>query len=71
MMKVYWYYLQAQSKLKELMEEERGDTNFISIIVILGIVLALAATFSGNISQFVSDMWNKINASKDSVLGNM
>jgi len=33
------------AKLKAFGHDERGDTNFISIIVVLGIVLVVAAAF--------------------------
>ena len=34
-------------KARLFAEDERGDTNFISILVLLGIALALAAVFLG------------------------
>lgn len=39
------WLISVQSRLKSFLEEERGDTNFISILVLLGIVLALAGVF--------------------------
>lgn len=35
----------AKIRVQKFFENEEGDTNFISILVILGIALALAATF--------------------------
>lgn len=40
-------YVRFQTWLYCMKEEERGDTNFISIIIILGIVLILAVAFIG------------------------
>lgn len=37
--------IKARIKIAAFFEDERGDTNFISILVILGIALALAAVF--------------------------
>lgn len=37
--------LKAQKKVNEFLYDEKGDTNFISIMVLLGIALALAAVF--------------------------
>lgn len=37
--------IKAKIKVDEFINNERGDTNFISILVILGIALALAAVF--------------------------
>lgn len=37
--------LKAKSETKRVLSEERGDTNFISIAIILVVVLALAVVF--------------------------
>ncbi len=39
--------INAQTRWNCFLTEERGDTNFISILVILGIALALAGVFLG------------------------
>lgn len=39
--------LQTKFKMNSFLQDEKGDTNFISILVILGIALALAAVFLG------------------------
>lgn len=47
----------------KMARSERGDTNFISIIIILGIVILLAAVFLGfktTIVQKVQDIVDKI-----------
>lgn len=41
------FYLMAQSKIQRFLNEEDGDTNFISILVLLGIALGLAGIFLG------------------------
>lgn len=47
---------------------EEGDTNFISILIILVIVIALAAIFRTNIKNMVEAMWDKISGNvKDAV----
>ncbi len=38
-------YVRAAAAVKSFAEGERGDTNFISILIILAIVVALAALF--------------------------
>lgn len=40
-------YIKAMLKIHGLVEEERGDTNFISILIILGVVVLLAGVFMG------------------------
>lgn len=49
--------------LHDLFVDEEGDTNFISIIVILVIVLAIAAIFRKNIVSMVNAMWQSISGS--------
>lgn len=39
--------IKAYLTIMDKMKSERGDTNFISIIIILGIVLLLAGLFIG------------------------
>lgn len=41
--------------------DEKGDTNMISIVIILVIVIGLAAVFRKNIVKLVGDMWKTIN----------
>ncbi len=62
-----WLYVAAQCKLNEMKEDvhnflndEEGDTNFLSIIVLLGIALALAAVFIGFKDQILG--WFHNNA---------
>lgn len=38
-------FIAAKWKVNTFLTEERGDTNFISILVLLGIALALAGVF--------------------------
>lgn len=40
--------------------DEEGDTNFISIIIILVIVVGLAVVFRKNIATLVNNMWTSI-----------
>lgn len=37
--------INVQTRWRQFLAEERGDTNFISILVLLGIALALAGVF--------------------------
>lgn len=45
MNKVNSLMIKSKLKVDSFLHDEKGDTNFISILVILGIVLALAAVF--------------------------
>ena len=46
--------IKAKYKVDSFIHNEDGDTNFISILVILGIVLALAAIFLGFKDQILT-----------------
>lgn len=49
--------------------DEEGDTNFISIIVVLVIVMALAIVFRNNIAAVVNAMWKKITGDAGAATG--
>lgn len=53
----------VREAVKEFFTTEDGDTNFISIIVVLVIVLGLAALFRKNIETLVTGWWAKITNS--------
>lgn len=57
----------AMKGIREFLTDENGDTNMISIIVVLMIVLGLAAAFRKNIQDFVQDLWTKIESSQTDV----
>lgn len=40
---------------------ENGDTNMISIVVVLVVVLGLAILFKGQATSFVEKLWGTIN----------
>ncbi len=40
-------FLKAMNKISSFMKEEKGDTNFISILIILAIVVILLGVFMG------------------------
>lgn len=48
-------------KMNTLIQEEAGDTNFISIIVILGIVMVLVGIFAVFKDQIIEAASNLIN----------
>lgn len=56
-------YIKGMLKTKALADkvlyDESGDTNFISIIIVLGIVLALVVVFRG----YITDILSKISGS--------
>lgn len=67
-----WLYVMSQYKLQQMSKDvhdflydEEGDTNFLSVIVLLGIALALAAVFIAFKDQILA--WFHNNA--DGFLG--
>lgn len=58
--------LSLKNQMKEILQNEDGDTNFLSIIIILAIVLIVAVVFIGfkdKIVNLVNNEWqNFINA---------
>ena len=50
----------ASEKIKEFMTDEEGDTNVISIIVVLVIVLGLAIVFKDKIKELVDTLWTSV-----------
>ena len=61
MKKVWLTVARAQTKLHDILTEDRGDTNFISIMIILGIVLAIAVIFIGFKDTIVTTATKKID----------
>lgn len=58
---------QAGEKIHDFFTDERGDTNLISIVVVLVIVMALAVVFRENITTLVEGMWQSIFKDANSV----
>ena len=53
--------LSMMSKWNRFVQEEEGDTNFISIIVILGIVMVLVGVFAALKDQIIEAASDLIN----------
>ncbi len=49
-----------QSAVKKFFQDEQGDTNMISVIIILVIVVGLAVVFRKNIAAMATKMWETI-----------
>jgi len=59
-------YISAKNRIYNFLNDEKGDTNFISILVLLGIALALAGVFLtfkdqvlGWVDSNIGDFFNK------------
>lgn len=54
-------YVKAITGLNSFIKKENGDTNFISILIILGIVVVLAALFLTFKDQIIGLVTDKVN----------
>lgn len=52
--------LKAWDFMSRLKEEERGDTNFVSIIIIIVIVLGIAAIFKPTLTRAMSRVMSRL-----------
>lgn len=53
-------YLRAEEKIKSFLQEERGATDFIAIILIIVVVIAIAVIFKDALMGIVTSMMDKI-----------
>ena len=53
----------AKCRIQKFFESERGDTNFVSMLIIIGIVVVLAGlflTFGKGLIKTITDKVNKL-----------
>lgn len=53
--------LMIMNAVSEFKKEEKGDTNFISILIILGVVIVLAGVFMGFKDQIIEQVQSIID----------
>lgn len=53
-------YWKAKEAFKSFLEEERGDSHIIAVILVLVVVVGLAVLFRQKISDIVTKLWNSI-----------
>lgn len=54
-------YLKATGRMQEVLKSEEGDTNFISIMIILGIILVIVVVFIGYKDQIMDTVETRMN----------
>lgn len=59
--KVMNYLLKKKEAFCDMLKDDRGDTNVISIVIILVVVIGLAVLFRDNIGTLANGIWNTIN----------
>lgn len=57
-MSVYAQYI--MSMIQSFFKDEKGETNIIAIVIVLGIVVALAGVFGGKLTELFNIWWDKI-----------
>ena len=55
-------YWRAKEAFESFLEEERGDSHIIAVILVLVVVVGLAVLFRQKISDIVTELWNKITS---------
>lgn len=59
-----WKLLQAKCRIKEgvdtFLHDEKGDTNFVSIMLIIVIVIALAVLFKDTLTQLAQNVLGQL-----------
>lgn len=53
--------LKMKENFASSIKDERGDTNVISVVIILVVVIGLAVLFKDNIGSIVNNLWTTIN----------
>lgn len=61
--------VKAKEMFKDFLTDEKGDTNFISVIIVLCIVCGLAAVFRKNIAEIVNGIWTSVFKDAKSATG--
>lgn len=61
-------YIAAQAKWNKFRKEERGDVNIVSIVVLCGIVIALAIVFRDQLAKVIENVLKTVQGRADSVV---
>lgn len=64
--RVLCYIHRAKESIKDFFSDEKGVSPIIATVLILLFVVLLAVVFWDNISEWFSELWNKITENGDS-----
>ena len=56
-------------KFNEFIEEERGDVNVVSIVVLIGVAVILAVVFKGAITDLINSLVDTIKNNATNAVG--
>lgn len=62
-------YIAAQAKWNKFRREERGDVNIVSIVVLCGIVIALAIVFRDQLAGLIKGVLGDVQSRASTVVG--
>lgn len=62
-------YVKAISKLQAFRREERGAVDVVAIVVMIGIAVALAVIFRGEIEKLITNLLGTIEGNATSAVG--
>jgi Flp pilus assembly pilin Flp len=66
MKRVDFLFIAAKNRMHQMWqafwEDETGETNIIAIVIVIGIVVALAITFGDQLQKLFQSLWGKITA---------
>ncbi len=62
-------YWRAKEAFKSFLEEERGDSHIIAVILVLVIVVGLAVLFKEQIGELINNLWKAVTNQTDGFNG--
>lgn len=70
-----WYMLEvfaimAKCRIREFMTDENGDTNIVSMVVLMGVAVLLAIVFKKQIGGLVNNLLKTISTNANDVVNN-
>lgn len=60
-------YIAAQARWNKFRKEERGDVNIVSIVVLCGIVIALAVVFRKQLASLITNVMSEVETKASKV----
>ena len=58
----------VENKIRDFVRKENGDVNIVSIVVLIGIAVALALIFRKAIGNLINNLFNTINKNANNAI---
>lgn len=62
-------YLSARRKVEDFIKSERGGSEIIAVVLIIGIVLLAAVLFHENLINYLQALWQRVIGKEPAVFG--